>query len=1572
MPGLSSPMKKLLSIVLLSVCTCGAFAQQVSDRIRFEHLTVADGLSDDEILTVIQDHFGYMWFGTLNGLVCYDGNRIITYQYNPANPGSLKANIILALHEDARGDIWIGSGNLIRFERATKRFIEYPNPNRKRDPLEFINYIHEDRQGRIWTVSINSGLTRPIDRFDPKTNTWTSLRHDPNNTESLASDLVYAEAGNRFGFNVLGFAVDKDGTIWVTTMGETGTLHRFDTKKDRFIRYKPTSISGTESDFDKIGGVAPDKDGHLYLSSTGGGLFLLDPKTGQARQYKHDPGNNASLLCDTLLTVYMDSRGFVWIATKRGIDRFEPGTGTFTHYISVPGDTQGLSAGFLRSPVGTPEGNLWYISNDGLNCYDEKSDRFIRYESNGGQEDGLLNSPVNVSFVDRTGLLWAGSQLGMNKESRITRFSFTSKIQENQNSLQDSCVLSIYEAPSEPGIIWFGTASGLDRYDKKTGTYTHYRHDENEKNSLCPGVVTDIEEDKAGRLWVSTTQGLNVMDRKKGTFVRYMHDPANAASLGYKRVNCLKVASDGRIWLGLQAGLDCFDYGTQKFTHYGKADTTYTPRLFDLIDQYTTTERRVAAILHPGNYSDQACSFNLNKSGNLMITAVGDIRVSRLDYGWIEDSSGKIIWDMNSENTLSDGTGCIRAGIMSLAAGNYRLRFKTNGSYSFGNWTFVPPYHPELYGIQIIQVSPDEALSFNNESGKRFFNGLGDDIVYCLTEDQYKNIWIGTIYGGVSKLDPSTGKFDIYSDPLNGPASVIGSILEDNKTGNLWIGDYMLGLLLMDQNGTVLKRYDNSNGLPSNSIRGIQVDADGKLWISTNNGLCRLDPETGQSQLYDLRNGLKDMQFNWSTFGKTGDGEMYFAGDKGMISFYPDKINLDTITPQVVLTDMDISGKPATLGEEGQMPVHVSIAVNSTFAYDQNDLTFHFTAIQFNRGSECRFVYKLSPNDKEWIQAGALRLIRYTNLGPGKYTFTVKAANADGVWNDKGTSFTFAILPPWWKTWWAYSLYLTLLIGSTWYYIKSREKALKERQTTLEETVVKRTAEVVVQKERAEQSEKFKQQFLANMSHEIRTPMNAVMGMTNLLIDKDPRKDQQHYLDAIKKSSDSLLHIINDILDLSKMEAGKMELEMLDFAVRDLVAQVKHLLQHKADEKGIEILTDVDQLVPHVLVGDFVRLNQVLINLAGNAIKFTEKGSVTLEVKKGSGEQGVRFSIIDTGIGIPAEKLQTVFESFSQGHSSDKRNFGGTGLGLTISRQMVELMGGNISVESEVGAGTTFSFEIKCPEGSPERLEKQRTIEEIDGSVLEGLRILIVDDNEYNRIVVRDTLLSKADLELCLATNGKEALSLAGQKDFDVILMDVQMPLMDGYEATRQIRDPQSEVRDHNIPIIALTASVVRTDLDKCRAAGMNDYIPKPFRVSQLITSIAKATGREIRTSEKKGIKTIQQGGLNLKATNLIYLGNFCEGNSERKQKYINMFLDSAPELIEKLDSASEANDFEKIANQVHGFKTKWIMMGMTEAKELALKIELGCRQKSDPTMIRENLKLLLLQIRQAIDELKS
>ncbi|HMG15111.1 MAG TPA: ATP-binding protein, partial [Saprospiraceae bacterium] len=522
-----------------------------------------------------------------------------------------------------------------------------------------------------------------------------------------------------------------------------------------------------------------------------------------------------------------------------------------------------------------------------------------------------------------------------------------------------------------------------------------------------------------------------------------------------------------------------------------------------------------------------------------------------------------------------------------------------------------------------------------------------------------------------------------------------------------------------------------------------------------------------------------------------------------------------------------------------------------------------------------------------------------------------------------------------------------------------------------------------IAKEHAEQSEQFKQQFLANMSHEIRTPMNAVMGMTNLLISKNPRNDQKAYLDGIKKSSDNLLYIINDILDLSKIEAGKIDLEKIDFSIKVVIEQVKQTLIHKAEEKGLQLISVIENDLIDVVIGDPVRLSQVLINLVGNAIKFTEKGSVSivvascqlpvvseqqiLTIKSGI---GLKFSIVDTGIGIPEDKLQSVFESFNQAHSSDSRKYGGTGLGLTISKQFVELMGGKLAIESEINSGTTFSFIITLAEGSVENIQAQNSGKQIDGNILNGLKIILADDNEYNRTVARDSLMSIAKVKITEATNGKEVIDILNTADFDVILMDVQMPILDGYETTRMIRSEFNEDKS-NIPIIALTASVVRSDLLKCKESGMNDYVPKPFIISQLISAIATNTGKEIKyivNKKNEDEKLINKYPI---LTDLSYLEKFCEGDKVRMKKYIDLFISAVPSFNEKLKEAISKSDFIEIANQVHGFKTKMIMMGMNFSKDIAIHIETACRKnKPDQSVLREILGLME-QIHLASIELK-
>jgi signal transduction histidine kinase/CheY-like chemotaxis protein/HPt (histidine-containing phosphotransfer) domain-containing protein len=556
------------------------------------------------------------------------------------------------------------------------------------------------------------------------------------------------------------------------------------------------------------------------------------------------------------------------------------------------------------------------------------------------------------------------------------------------------------------------------------------------------------------------------------------------------------------------------------------------------------------------------------------------------------------------------------------------------------------------------------------------------------------------------------------------------------------------------------------------------------------------------------------------------------------------------------------------------------------------------------------------------------------------------------------------------------SLFALLSVGLLGRFRRARKtkRQLEEKNRIIEAEM----AEADRLRIRAERSEQFKQQFLTNMSHEIRTPMNAVNGMTDLLLDKDPRVDQLHYLMVISKSSEILLHIINDILDLSKMESGKMELESIDFSLADTVKHVVETLSFRAEEKGLQLVTSIDQNVPDVLVGDPFRLNQILINLGGNAIKFTEKGSVEINVARAEADRpgvSLLFKVTDTGIGIPSDKLSSLFENFKQVQSSDSRIFGGSGLGLFISKQLVELQGGTITVESTEGKGSAFSFQLTFPEGSARKLQQRiRDEQEADGSILAGLRVLLVDDNEYNRMVAAETLLARADVIITEAADGQEAVDLIEKNDYDVVLMDIQMPVMNGLDATRYIRSKLPAPKN-KIPIIALTASLLKDDAAMCADAGMNLFLAKPFKTWQLIAALSRVTGRKLaKIKAQRAIdrtaKMVEERNSGTAITDLAYLEEFCEGDLLRMKKFITAYVNSVEVFSGRIKAAMEINDKEELARQIHALKPRWSLMGMTQTRELALKIERQIKEGAE-SELGASIGVLIEQAAQSVKELK-
>jgi signal transduction histidine kinase/streptogramin lyase/ActR/RegA family two-component response regulator len=777
-----------------------------------------------------------------------------------------------------------------------------------------------------------------------------------------------------------------------------------------------------------------------------------------------------------------------------------------------------------------------------------------------------------------------------------------------------------------------------------------------------------------------------------------------------------------------------------------------------------------------------------------------------------------------------------------------------------------------------------------------------DDQVVRIIADAQQQLWVTTMGGLFRSAGKFPGiRFERQILPLSSAQEVFGQVFADSKgrwwfagsdgllcrdgrqwmrftkrdglrgiavdtlaetpDGRIWL-EYTdaLGISRLTLNGNKLRleHFSETNGLNSDEIAALQVDVRGRVWASSNDGVDVFDGKTWQH--YGQTQGLLWNDCVSRSLFADADGRVWIGTSRGLSEYHPPEHSASPVPPPVLITSVRFGSGLASAQPALQVP------------YPERSLVVGFAGLSYSDEGAVRFRYRLNGLESAWVETSQ-REVRYPGLSAGAYTFEVQARNGQGVWSSVPAHFSFTILPPWWRSWWAILSVIALLLAAMRLIWSWRVAHLKSEQRRLETAVEERTRElqtrtgelkfkthqleleqanVLEQKARAEVASRLKSEFLANMSHEIRTPMNAILGMTALALDTPTREEQQEYLQDVMSSAETLLSLLNDILDLSKIEAGRMELVPVPISLVELLREATHFLGTPARQKHLDLTTEAAPNIPDQLLGDPLRLRQVLVNLIGNAIKFTETGGIRVKAEVEDEESQritIKFSVCDTGPGIPEHKQRLIFESFCQADGSISRKHGGTGLGLTISARLVDMMGGRIWVQSRLGEGSEFHFTAqfeKVPDGqlrAPAKRDEflhDPAVESEARSQLGSLSILVAEDNFSNlKLVTR--MLESWGQRVTIAVDGREALGLFDQQSFDVILLDLQMPEMDGLETAASIR--QRELKSgKRAPIIALTAHAGPNFRDECMAAGMDEFLTKPLHPRKLFNALKAAT----------------------------------------------------------------------------------------------------------------------------------
>ena len=1233
--------------------------------------------------------------------------------------------------------------------------------------------------------------------------------------------------------------------------------------QDPSLKFHKVEAEGGRS-LGKITAISQDPYGYMWFAGQSEKcIYRYDGV--RVITFKNNPSDPNSLTNAYPECLVADDQGLIWIGfvgddvgdtlKPRGLDQFNPTTGMFTHYRQGELDPASLSGNFVSALLNDSRGRLWVGTDNGLDLLDKKTGKFTHFRNEPGNPNSLSSNVVRVIYEDRNGVIWVG-----------TGWPFGNIDPED---------------------------GGLNRLEPD-GTFTRYLHDPSNSNTLINNKVRAIFEDSRGNFWIGTSgDGLHTMDRETGRIERHLYDPAKPEKLSrppgrtnddFARINdqvtFIQEDASKNLWIStIFSGISLYNPLTQKITHLGSNNG------FPDDNGWCIGESRDGVLwigTQEGNLfriGQDKLLFENNETNNYMAFRFleeknGDLWIASRNGGLLQhDNNKKYLGNFDGpsqdtpyffgkfvETLFQDQDDSLWLGTQ----GGVWIFDKRNNQFSKFPLGFD---HAENHTSDIkkdhlglIWISSWAGLvCFNKETGtiRHYLHhstdstSIGSNRIIAILEDQSGDLWIGTAGGGLNRFDRATNTFRSY---LKSVAKI--TYLYEDSQGILWVGTD-IGLYRSDeQKKQFYPVFDESDEMLNNPIHGIIEDEGSNLWITTDKNVIRFNPTRDIKTALGIESGIiPNTVIIPGAIHKTAKGEILIGHKTGFYSFFPDTFESNGEPLQILITNLLVNDLPVVMGQESVLSQQVDKMNEITLAYDQNNLSFLFAAIDYRSPETIRYATMLENYDEVWRAKKGEKTAHYFHLDPGRYTFRVKAENKDGVRVEK--AILIKVNPPWWLTWWAYTIYGILGVIIL---------VFARKQVINRERLHNRMEFEHLELEKAREIDQMKSRFFTNISHEFRTPLTLLLGPVNEMLSQASETGEKNRLKMMQRNTRQLLNLVNQLLDLSKLEAGKLKLEVVKTDVVAFVRSQGSTFKSLADHKHI----DYRMKLPQEKIGlyfDQEKLEIIIKNILSNSLKFTPKhGRVELTLKKliENHKEWVEIGVVDSGCGIPGDLIDKIFDRFYQVDGSHTREQEGTGIGLALTKELVELHHGKIQVNSELGKGTAFAILLPLGKG---HLTEEEIIQELPLPAFEkenelnihpaelahpneGFEekfhskekpetdgvlpiVLMVEDNSDMRSYIKDTL--GHTYSVLEAEDGKTGLEKARESIPDLILSDMMMPKMDGIELCKRLK---CDERTSHIPVIMLTAKGSGKNKIEGLETGADDYIVKPFEAKELLVRI--------------------------------------------------------------------------------------------------------------------------------------